>query len=301
MIDFLKYFFNPSTIALLLGGILTSLFGFLASISKEEKTPKWIARGAFIAGIIVLFGGVMSGYQQERNSKLLQSRTEQIENLSQKNIELSSELSKINKEIAATVTGGESFCYLFPSPSFGKLNTMDFNLWHMGKYPVYDSFIRVWDDTCLAKIDHAKIFENHYGYRNKEITYEEWLKMKDDPTYISKNKEVQNDIKEQMKRCLIVQKSLGTITPKKSQNIMDIPLITVQFPFRIGLAKYSQEYSVSIVARNGEYNQKISIGIRNKRYYIYSKVEKLSVSSAPVVVREYESIDSDMFAIKNIK
>jgi hypothetical protein len=242
--------------------------------------------------------------QQKINDKsniLLQSKSDRIAVLSQQNIELSSELSKTNKEIAATVTGGDSFCYLFPSPSFGKLNTIDFNLQHMGKYPVYDAFIRVWDSSCLKKIEYGKIFQNRHGYQSKEFTYEEWLVTKEDPKFIRANKEVESDIKEQMERCLLIQKNLGTITPKKSSNLMDPPLITFTIPDGIDVNKFNQKYSVSIVARNGEYKQEISIDIRNKRYHIYSKVEKVSTGAEPVLIREFESVDTDAFLIKIIK
>ena len=127
----------------------------------------------------------------DKSNELLQAKSDKIAGLSQENIKLSSELSEINKEIAATVTGpdghpkypicghlsllhlyfylrgmkkeenmviqvpirhtelkyesdggayysatsgafssghprtgGESFCYLFPAPSFGKLKEM---------------------------------------------------------------------------------------------------------------------------------------------------------------------------------
>lgn len=242
--------------------------------------------------------------QQKINDKsntLLQSKSDKIAELSQQNIQLSSELSKTNKEIAATVTGGDSFCYLFPSPSFGKLNTIDFNLQHMGKYPVYDAFIRVWDSSCLEKIEYGKIFQNHHGDQKKEVIYEEWLVMKEDPELIRASKEAESEIKEQMERCLLIQKNLGTITPKKSSNMMDPSLITFTIPAGIDVNKFNQKYSVSIVARNGEYKQEISIDIRNKRYHIYSKVENVSTDAEPVVVREFESVDADAFAIKLIK
>lgn len=250
-------------------------------------------------------GLTLCGQQKlnDKSNKLLQSKSDKIEVLSQKNIKLSSELSVINKEIAATVTGGESFCYLFPSSPYGKSNTIDFKLHHMGKYPVYDTFIRVWDSSCLEKniYDKVKIFESLFGSPTREFTHEEWLDTQKDPQYIGAMKEVERDKKEKMERCLIAQKKLGTITPKKSTNIMDSSLITFTVPAGIDVNTFRQEYSLNIAARNGEIKQKISISIRNKRLYIYSKVEKISTSSQPVVVREYESVDADAFAIKIIK
>lgn len=83
MNEFFKYLYNPTTIALVLGGILTSLFGFLAGISKSEKTPAWIAWGSFIAGLVVLCAGIFSGYQDQVTAAILQEKTEKIAQISQ--------------------------------------------------------------------------------------------------------------------------------------------------------------------------------------------------------------------------
>ena len=132
MFVFLKYFLNPSTIALLLGGILTSLFGFLAAISKEERTPKWIAWGAFLAGLLVLFAGVLSGYQQDITSKLIQNRTEKIANLSQENAKFAKINAKLNKKIADSITGGDGFCYYQVGFPYGTKNKLSGFLMHVG-------------------------------------------------------------------------------------------------------------------------------------------------------------------------
>jgi len=228
-------------------------------------------------------------------------KSAEITHLSQENIRLSSELKKLNQEIAATVTGGDSFCYLFPSPSFGKLNTIDFNLNHKGEYPVYEVFIRVWDASCLNQIDYGQIFEKHLGYKTKIVSPEESKKMEEDPEIITKQIKVDKEIHERMRNCLIFQEKLGTVAPNTPTTIMDTPLISCTVPKGVDLTKFSQEYSVEITARNGRYNQKILLDIRNKRWHIYSKVEKIISESKRVVVREYESVDSEGFTIKLIK
>lgn len=237
----------------------------------------------------------------DRSSRVLEAKTDKITELSMENIRLSSELSKVNQEIAATVTGGESFCYLFPSPSFGKSNTIDFYLQHKGEYPVYDVSIRIWDETCLKVIDHGQIFQKHLGYRTKEVALEEWQKMKSDPEFILQSKEIENEIKEGMHSCQVLQEKLGTITPNTSINIMDLPLLSCTIPRGAESSKYRQEYGISIAARNGQYNQRIVLSVRNKRYHVSSTVEKVISDSKRVVVREYESQDSDGFVIKLIR
>lgn len=259
----------------------------------------------YLGLLFIMIGTGLTLYGQQiindRSNESLQNKTDKITELSQENIRLSSELNKINQEIAGTVTGGESFCYLFPSPSFGNINTLDFHLKHKGEYPVYDVSIRVWDETCLNRIDHGQIFEKHLGYRNKSMPEEEWKKMQDDPKFTIQNANLQKEIKEQMQKCLIVNEKVGTVTSSPSTNIMDPILFNYTVPRGVDPSKYSQEYSVNIRSRNGQINQKIKFNIRDKRYHVYSKVEKTISNSKSIVVREYESQDSEGFAIKFIK
>ncbi len=229
-----------------------------------------------------------------RSTELLQNKSNEIELLSSK-------ISKTNQEIAATVTGGESFCFLFPNPSFGKINTIDFHLLNQGKYPLYDVFIRIWDDSRDEGFNYGQIFEKHLGYPSKVVTQEEWSQMKEDPKFIAQSKEIEKEIKEHMRKRLIHQEKFGTFSPKNGINIMDSPLVSCTIPTGIDLNKYSQKYTVDISARNGHYSQSITINVRNKNYHIYSKVEKVMTDSKREIVREYESVDSEGFAIKNLK
>ena len=137
MNDFLKYLCNPTTIALVLGGILTSFFGFLAGILKSEQTPKWIAWGSFIAGLIVIGAGILSGYQDQLTAESALKKTKQIAEISQKNAEL-------NKKISASITGGNSYCYFLISIS-SKSNIADLMLITEGEYPLFDVELQIHD------------------------------------------------------------------------------------------------------------------------------------------------------------
>jgi hypothetical protein len=224
--------------------------------------------------------------EQTESQQLLRKKSDEIAllnreiaNNQRKLSEKSDDISNLNKTIAATVTGGESFCFLSPDPAFGKINTIDFYLMTHGKYPLYDVFIRIWDDNCLEGFDSGKIVE----------TQEEWSK-------------TENKIIEHMRQCLIHQEKVGTFSPKNDVNIMDSPLISCTIPKGIDLDKYSQKYTVDISARNGHYVQNITITVRNKKYYhIYSKVEKILSDSKREIIREYESVDSGGFVINIIK
>ena len=246
---------------------------------------------------------------QTESQQLLRKKSDEIAllnreiaNNQRKLSEKSDDISNLNKTIAATVTGGESFCFLSPDLAFGKINTIDFYLMTHGKYPLYDVFIRIWDDNCEEGFDSGKIFEKHFGERDKVVTQEEWSKMKDDPKFIAQSVAYEKEIIEHMHKCLMHQEKFGTFSPKKDINIMDSPLISCTIPKGIDLNKYSQKYTVDISARNGHYVQSITITVRNKKYYhIYSKVEKIISDSKREIIREYESVDSGGFVIKIIK
>lgn len=152
MFNFLKYLINPPVIALFLGGMFTSLFGFLAAVSKKERTPKFISWGAFIAGFIVLVAAIWSGYQDQIKEDLLQAKTEQIVIISQKNMELALTNAKLNEKIANLFTGGNSFCYYllgFPAMTENRLQGI---LMHEGEYPLHDIRIRIVNSAKLDKL-----------------------------------------------------------------------------------------------------------------------------------------------------
>lgn len=143
MNEFLKYLYNPTTISLVIGGLLTSFFGFLAGISKAQETPKWISWGSFIAGIIVLGAGIFTGYQNQLSDQLIQSKTSEIAEISKKNVELALKNSELNERIANSITGGDSYCYVLLSPS--NENYADLILVKEGEDPLYNVKVRIHD------------------------------------------------------------------------------------------------------------------------------------------------------------
>lgn len=130
MNEFLKYIVNPTTIALVFGGILTSLFGVLAGISKSEQTPKWIAWCSFAAGLLVLGAGILSGYQDQLTAK---------------------KITELNNKIANTITGGNGYCFLIFMNRPGS-NICDLMLISKGEYPLYDVEINIHDHTKRAAL-----------------------------------------------------------------------------------------------------------------------------------------------------
>ena len=293
--NFLEYLFNVITAALVIGGILILLFSFLAAISKEKRILKWIALGSFLAGMIVLFAGLLSEYKGQQDSKLLQSKTEEVAKLSQEIAELAKTNANLNKDIAGSLTGGDSFCYLMPVPSFTEANTLAFNLNHSGKYPMYDVHIEIWDDTINENVDLGAIFEKHFGYQ-KKYTVEEYLshsKEKRDEES-KKNAVMNNEIMEIINRARLIDKSIGTIT--HDVNRQGITL----YIFNLPPDRDHQEFSVHIHARNGYFHQKIKFKVVDGRWRMNSTLEKSISEKENILLRELRSV-GDTLMVEIVK
>jgi hypothetical protein len=293
--NFLENLFNVITAALVIGGILILLFSFLAAISKEKRILKWIALGSFLAGMIVLFAGLLSEYKGQQDSKLLQSKTEEVAKLSQEIAELAKTNANLNKDIAGSLTGGDSFCYLMPVPSFTEANTLAFNLNHSGKYPMYDVHIEIWDDTINENVDLGAIFEKHFGYQ-KKYTVEEYLshsKEKRDEES-KKNAVMNNEIMEIINRARLIDKSIGTIT--HDVNRQGITL----YIFNLPPDRDHQEFSVHIHARNGYFHQKIKFKVVDGRWRMNSTLEKSISEKENILLRELRSV-GDTLMVEIVK
>jgi hypothetical protein len=158
--QFIKFIISPDILIILIGGLVTLVFGYLSSNKEEKPLPKSIARGTFIGGILVIIGGILSGYSDFQQSNLLNIRTEQIYNLSQDNAKLSRQnasLSEQNKELNTytinSITGGESYCYYkIACPGIvGSDNNFSRWLTHVGTFPIYDLSIRIFDSSKCSK------------------------------------------------------------------------------------------------------------------------------------------------------
>lgn len=237
MNEFLQYLYNPTTIALVIGGILTSFFGFLAGISKSDKTPNWLAWGSFIAGLLVLCAGIFSGYKDQESASRLQEKAEQIAQISQKNSELSLANSELNKKIANSVTGGDSYCYVIVgNPT--KSDTVDLMLKSEGEYPLYDVEIKIHD------------MEQRVKNLNRE-------KMKNP----SRNLSTYDFFSLINKSAKIIK--IGNIGPNQGYFLGDI-----QLPVDSNIARYDME----IMARNGRVLQMVQFRKVNNTWI---KAEKI--------------------------
>ncbi len=69
----------------------------------------------------------------------------------------SDEIAELNRTIAASVTGGDSFCYLTPTLGDGTTNSPILMLVHEGEYPLYDVGIRMVNLERAAAVEEGEV------------------------------------------------------------------------------------------------------------------------------------------------
>ena len=219
--DFLKYLTDPATLALVVGGGLTTIFGFIATIKKEERIPKWVIWGSFTAGLMVLIGGIYSGFEEQKMSNILHAKSEKIVNLSQKIVELEEENVKLNKTISDSITGGDSYLEIRPFIPV-KSNMIQFYLLNRGEHPIYDVNIRIQDITMFKLLDYESVF--------KDQPIDPLIRIKDYNTLVDKAS---------------INLNIGNIPPNSGLTLG---------PYKItgaNLDKKEQLFLIFITARNG--------------------------------------------------
>ncbi len=85
----------------------------------------------FIGVIISALGALWAARQQGKSAEALRNKSDEI--------------AALNREIAQSIIGGDSFCYLSVSPLKQPDDQALLTLVHQGKYPLYDLGVRIVD------------------------------------------------------------------------------------------------------------------------------------------------------------
>ena len=232
MADFLIYFFSPATIGVLLGSLLVAIFTFWGDSTKDKKTRKWIVRGSLLSAIIIIVSSAVSSYQGYLDQNLLQDKADEISKLTSKNNKLSEEISiisktntelaiknsELNEQIANSVTGGDSYGYVFLTPVANFPNKYEAMFLREGKYPLYDVEIQV---------KHMQGMLKYYTDKEKDV---------------SKSKNQTLDLHEFQNAGLIKHLRLGNIGMDQSKMLGYINLPS---------DAEKASYQIHIFARNG--------------------------------------------------
>jgi hypothetical protein len=258
--DFLlKQVLSPPTLSIIVGGLVVAIFGYKASRSKDQKTPRGIAFGTLIGGILVLIGGIWSGINESKNIELLQSRADQIFTLSSQNANLSNKIAALSeqnfdlgKELLAFTTGGDSYCYI--SPMFDEMSQwLTMMLHHKGKYPLYDVVLQVQDITGNTRLPFKELYD--------EITESH----KEDDK-VGRNR--QRDLHGELMKLLSQNRkviTIGTFLPNTGLEVLRIPWPTGDI----------QEYLINVFSRSAHFTQIIKAKkIRGRWVFSYRVFKK---------------------------
>lgn len=91
-----------------------------------------------VGALISAGGAVLAAYQQSLSEKQLRQKSEEI--------------AELNKRIAQSITGGDSFAYITPTFLMGSSKSALLTLVHQGEYPLYDLNIRIVDLDKFEKV-----------------------------------------------------------------------------------------------------------------------------------------------------
>ncbi len=140
----MNLFFNLSLAILGLGAALVAIGGETwkkAPLPLYKRITKrgWIAISIFLVICIV---SVIKEVKLSEAASALRTQRDQFE----------SEITELNKKIAATLTGGDNYCYFLLLGPGEKSNIADLMLINEGEYPVYDVSIKIDDVEKLLSI-----------------------------------------------------------------------------------------------------------------------------------------------------
>jgi hypothetical protein len=99
-------------------------------------------------------GGIWAAYKQTISEKALREKSEEI--------------AELNKSIARSITGGDSFAYLLPIFQKGSYNAPLLTAVHHGDYPLYDLNARIVD---LDKFEKMTAHEYSFNEIQKNEQY----------------------------------------------------------------------------------------------------------------------------------
>ncbi len=272
-----KQLLSPPTLSLIVGGMVVAIFGYKASRAEDQKTPRWIAVGTLIGGLLILSGGIWSGVNESKNIELLQKRSDQIFTLSSQNVILSNKIGglseqnvDLSKELMAYTTGGDSHCYILPM--FDEVSQwLTMMLFHEGKYPLYDVELQIDDITEKARLPLKKLYDEIIE-SHKE----------DDKIGRKRQRDLMGEVNKLLSRVKVVN-NIGTFLPSTSLEVLRIPWPKGNI----------QEYLIRIHTRNSYITQNIKAK-KSQGYWKYSYRVSKQAQGKSIIVKEIQTPEVDL-------
>jgi hypothetical protein len=244
----------------------------------------------WIGIILIAIGTIFTicGQQiiNDRSSSVISSKTTKIEELANKNIELSEEVTslakknaKMNETLKNYVSGGDSYCYIKTYFEVGHKedNIFSFGLNHKGSFPLYDV------DFVIYDMSKRKILYEKMGFNKKFNSEEEWVNFQKENDFFG-------NIFEAQQQSILIKHHFPIITV--GQNIMPI--------YRVQLPKYKidQEYMIKVYARNGSITQPIKFLKIKDKWHSSMRVQQFD-NELHKIIELLNDLDPDVPLSKN--
>jgi hypothetical protein len=135
-------------------------------MSFKMSSEYIIGLGAILAGIGALIGGYgafRSSKEQGKEQAALRNKAEEIAALYKK-------IAELNENIAGSVTGGNSYCYVTCINDYLDQNICEFVLITNGKFPMYDVVANITDYRLVHKLESHGEGYSRYDKGTTSIT-----------------------------------------------------------------------------------------------------------------------------------
>lgn len=143
----------------LVSTLFAALFGFV-SIYDERRKRIWQTM-VFLSAVVIFIAGVFAQKDQAQFEQQLNAKNKEIAEISKDLVRKSEEIVELNKQITASVTGGDSFCYITVLSNSSR-ELLRLLILHEGKYPLYDVQARI-ADLDDEKFKHPMTFETVFA------------------------------------------------------------------------------------------------------------------------------------------
>jgi cell division protein FtsL len=188
----------------------------------------------FLGAILSAIGTIYATIKQ--NQEKLQSATQKAE--FERELRLKTEeIAELNKNIAETLTGGNSYCYLLITYPQFRRDVANLTLMHEGKYPLYDVQIKIDDVEEKIRIMKEEWENGKFGQRT----------LADSETVFAQASKVFK---------------IGNFGPNQVMNVTQITLPSVE----------TKGYNIDITARNGYIAQTIRFRNFNGQWKLAEKL-----------------------------
>jgi len=172
-----------------------------------------------------------------KSAREISKKASKIEELSEKNISLNEEVASLakknanlNEELRNYVSGGDSYCYIKTYFEVGHNdNSVAFSLEHIGKYPLYDVDVVIYDRTKRSELMKKLGF-------HKEMKAGEWAEIQKTRDFFGEFEKIRQEsilikhhfpviffLKSKVIPIILLKQKDSFLSPKKSKSYHFLP------------------------------------------------------------------------------